>query len=458
MQSVRNQQDAIAAYVESHQAETLELLARLCAQPSLSTQGTGIEEMVSLLAEELRLRGFSVDVIPTSGNAVILAEHEGRAEQTLLFYNHYDVQPADPLDEWRYPPFAPTVHDGAFYARGAMDDKGHIVCRLAAIDAIKDVFGELPCTVKMIIEGEEEIGSPNLPSFVAEHADWLRSDACLWEFGDVDYDGTSLQYLGFRGLLYVELSIETAETDSHSGVTGTIFPNAAWRLTWALASLKDRNERILIPGFYDEVVLPSAADLRLLDQLPDVVQHYRETYGVREMLNSMGDGMELRQAAVFSPSCTVCGVTAGYQGPGLKTVVPSTASAKVDFRLVPNQTPEDIMRKLREHLDAAGFDDVRIAILGSERPSRTSVDHPIVSRVVESAREIYGKPQRILPMCGGSGPAYLFTDILGMPVVTVGIGHPGSQIHAPNENIRLVDLHNGICHTAQVIAGFADDL
>lgn len=449
----------IDRFIENNQTETLELLKKLCSQPSISTQNVGIKEMVRLLEEVLTSRGFNVDVIPTTGNPVLLAEytHSNNAEQTLLLYNHYDVQPPDPLDKWDNPPFELAIHDGKAFARGVMDDKGHIVSRLVAIDSIRSVCGDLPCNIKMIIEGEEEIGSPNLPGFVKKHADRLKADACIWEFGDVDFEGAPVQYLGFRGILYVELSVTTARTDAHSGITGTLFPNAAWRLSWALASLKDIEEDILISGFYDDVVPPSRDDLEFLKALPDVGNHYKQTYGVNQLLSGIADGVNLYQAAIFSPGCTICGIKTGYQDPGYKTVLPATASAKIDFRLVPNQTPEDIYIKLREHLNQAGFDDIKIDILGSEKPSRTPVDHPFIALVAEAALEVYEKPQRIFPMSGGSGPAYLFTDVLGMPVVTIGVGYPGSQIHAPNENIRLTDLQNGIRHTARVITKLSNN-
>lgn len=450
----KSETHALDLYIRDHQAQILDELSRLCAQPSISTQNIGIEETVSIVSEMLRARDFSVEVIRTPGNPVLLAQERGKSERALLLYNHYDVQPVDPLDAWITPPFQPIVSDGKFYARGAMDDKGHIACRLAAIDAVKAVYGELPCSITFIIEGEEEVGSLNLPAFVSNYADRLHADGCLWEFGDVDYDGTSLQYLGFRGNLYLELSVQTARIDSHSGITGTLLPNAAWRLTWALGSLKDASERVLLPGFYDDVLSPTAQDIALLHQMPAVAESYKETYGVESLLGGMSDGVDFYRAAMFSPSCTICGLTAGYQDKGYKTVLPARASAKVDFRLVPNQTPEDVLHKLRTHLDRLGFQDVTLTVLGSNRPSRTPIDNPFAAMVIEAARDVYGRIQRITPMCGGSGPAYLFTDVLGIPVTTVGVGYPGSQIHAPNENIRLVDFFNGVRHTARIIANF----
>jgi acetylornithine deacetylase/succinyl-diaminopimelate desuccinylase-like protein len=441
---------AIDAYVEAHADEVVDELMRFCAQPSVSVRGEGIDAMVALLSDALRRRGLEVEVFTTARHPIIYAESP-TAKRTLLLYNHYDVQPEDPLAAWVTPPFEPSLREGRVYARGVMDDKGHIICRLAAIDAVQAVYGRLPCRIKFVIEGEEEISSPSLPGFIRDQRTRLAADGCLWEFGDVDYDGASIDYLGFRGLVYVELGVQTALRDTHSGVGGTLFPNAAWRLTWALASLKDRSEFVLIPGFYDDVLLPTAADLDLLARLPAVRSRFLETYGLHNLLNNMTDGVEMQRSAIFEPSCTICGLTAGYQGPGSKTIIPGGATAKVDFRLVPEQDPDDIVAKLRAHLISAGFPDVTVTCLGSEKPTRTPINHPFVQMVADAATDVYGQPQRLIPMSGGSGPAHPFVEHLGVPIATVGVGYPDSRIHAPNENIRVADLLNGIRHTARIM-------
>jgi acetylornithine deacetylase/succinyl-diaminopimelate desuccinylase-like protein len=443
---------ALDAYIASHQNDILAELTQFCAQPSISAQGTGIAEMVRIVASALERRGFSVDIVATSSNPVLLAERRGQGSRAVLCYNHYDVQPPEPIAAWTTPPFEPTIRDGKLFARGVMDDKGHIICRLAAIDAIDAVYGELPCSVKFLIEGDEETESPDLARVVQQYAPRLNADLCLWEFGDVDDDGVSMQYLGFRGILYVELSVQTAELDAHSGIWGTLIPNPAWRLNWALSRLKDPQGKILIPGFYDQVVPPSAHDLQLLAQLPMIQEDKLQELGVKSFLKKFSSPIEMYQAGIFSPSCTICGLSAGYQGPGPKTIVPAKASAKLDFRLVPDQEPEDILVKLRAYLEAEGFADIQVECLGMDNPARTSTEHPLVALVVEAARDVYGRPQRIQPMSGGSGPAHPFIQALQLPVVTVGVGYPGSRIHAPDENIRLQDLFNGIRHTARVLA------
>ncbi len=443
---------AIDQYLESHLNENIAELSELCRQPSVSAQNWGLEETARLVARLLEKRGFSVKVYPTRAAPIVFAERKGRSERTLLFYNHYDVQPAEPLELWESPPFEPAIREGKLFGRGVSDDKGHFTNRLFAIDAVLAAYGELPCTIKFVVEGEEEVSSANLEEFVLHHKELLAADACVWEFGSVDHRDVPIQHLGLRGICYVELSVETANQDVHSGLGGSIFPNAAWRLVWALASLKNEEERILIDGFYDRVRPPSPRDIEYMAALPDNSEEYRSRYGLTRFLKDMSGGVELRIAEVFQPTCTICGLTSGYQGPGTKTVLPAKASAKVDFRLVPDQSPNEILARLREHLDRHGFTDVTVTDLGSEPAARTDPDHPFVKLVVESAQEVYGVPMQIVPMTGGSGPNYIFIDTLHVPVVTVGFGYPGAQTHAPNENLRLDLYLKSARHTARFIA------
>jgi acetylornithine deacetylase/succinyl-diaminopimelate desuccinylase-like protein len=237
---------------------------------------------------------------------------------------------------------------------------------------------------------------------------------------------------------------------------GSIFPNAAWRLVWALNSLKDRDERIRLPGHYDNVVPPSAREKELIQALPEEADDYKERYGIERFIKGLTGGPELRIAEVFEPTCTICGLSSGYQGEGSKTVLPAQASAKVDFRLVPNQTPEDVLIKLRKHLDSEGFPDIEIVYLGGEPPARTDPDEPFVKLVLDTAESVYGQPMQIKPMIGGSGPNYPFIHILNMPVATAGVGYPGSQAHAPNENLRIDLYLKGAEHIARILKRFGD--
>lgn len=448
--------ESLDAVIQRHIPGHLDELKSLCAQPSIAAQGTGIDACAKLVGSMLEKRGFEVEIYPTEGSPVVVAERKGLSEKTLLFYNHYDVQPPEPLDLWKSPPFEPEVREGKFYARGASDDKGHIACRLAALDAILENEGELPCTVKFVIEGEEEIGSLHLPDFVRQHAERLSADACIWEFGGVDQDGRPGLTAGLRGICYVELRVKTATMDAHSGLGGSIFPNAAWRLVWALSTLKGPDERIRLPGFYDRVQPPTPRDLELLAALPDTSEQYKRIYGVKSFIKGLTSGVELAREEVFTPTCTICGLTSGYQGPGTKTVQPAEARAKVDFRLVPDQRPEEVFEQLQTHLLKEGFDDVEVVLLGGEPPGRTDPDHPFLQMVAEAARPVYGKPQLIEPMNGGSGPVHVFIDALGVPIATAGVGYPDSKVHAPNENIRVEDFVNGARHTARIVMAFAE--
>ena len=444
----------IDAYLESNLNKSIAELSKLAAQPSVGAQNLGMKECAGLVGQMLKARGFKVEIMPTPGAPVVFGEHKGKSNKTLLIYNHYDVQPPEPLELWETPPFEPSLRDGKLYGRGVGDDKGHIAARLFAIDALLDAEGELPCNIKFIIEGEEETSSIHLYDFVIKNKDKLKADACIWEFGGVDHRDVPMEYLGLRGICYVELSVETAANDVHSGLGGSIFPNAAWRLVWALNTLKGPDEKILIPGFYDGIRPPSKRDRELMSALPDVADDYKSRFGVKKFIKGLTGGLDLRIEEVFTPTCTICGLTSGYQGPGSKTVLPARATAKVDFRLVPDQRPDDILKKLRAHLDAQGFGDVQITNLGGDAPARTDPDDPFIQLVANTAKEVFGVPMQLVPLTGGSGPSYPFVHDLGLPVATAGLGHPDGRGHAPNENIRIDLYLKHARHMVRIISEF----
>ena len=444
-------------YLEENINKSVEELKQLVSQKSISAQNLGLKECANLVKGMLEKRGFSVTINETEGAPIVTAERKGKGERTLLFYDHYDVQPPEPLELWLSEPFKPEVRDGKLFGRGVSDNKGDIANRLFAIDSILAAAGELPCTIKFLIEGEEEISSVNLDKFVFSHKQELAADACIWESGDVDQNDVPTQYLGLRGICYVELEVETADVDVHSGLGGTIFPNAAWRLVWALASLKkEENEEILIKGFYDDVIPPSDEDLIFLKALPNTAEEYRARYGVKNFLLGMQGGMDLNFAEGCKASCTICGLNSGYQGKGSKTVMPAKASAKIDFRLIPNQKPEKVLELLRKHLDSHGFEDVRITYLGGESPSKTRADDPFVQMVVNTAKDVYGVPMQIIPMSGGSGPNYIVQEALRVPIATLGTGYPGCGAHSPNENIRISDYLKSAKHIIRVLDNFGN--
>lgn len=446
--------DQIDLYLKANLDRYIQETAALCAQPSISANRDDAAKCAQLVAETYARRGFAVHVFPTPGNPVVVAKLQGRSPRTLLFYNHYDVQPVDPLNLWTSPPFEPTVRDGALYARGAKDDKGELVARLAAVDAARAANGgELPCSVTFVTEGQEEVGSPHIARFVQDHLDMLKSHGAIWEEGMTNAEGQPLLSLGRRGILYVQLEAQTLARDAHSGGASTL-PNAAWRLLWALASLRDPQGHILIPGFYDNARPPSKRDLELYAATPSEETNLREEYNVREFVGGLTG--EAWKSAVFNPTCNIAGITAGFQGPGMKTVIPATATCKIDFRLVPDQDPDDIQTKLRSHLDAKGFDDITITRLGVMWPERTDPDDPLVNLTVETGLEVYGKPSLLTPMTGGSSPVYAFARPLNIPVVSPGVGYPGSRTHAPDEHVRLADFLRGSQHIARIVARFAE--
>ncbi len=442
-------------FLESRLDASLDELSALVAQPSVAAQNLGMEDCAKRVAAMLERRGFRVEILPTGGAPAVVAERDGAGDRTLLIYNHYDVQPAEPLDLWTSPPFAPERRDGRLFGRGVSDDKGHFVSRLHAIDALLDADGELPCRVKWVVEGEEEIGSVHLADFVHAQRERLKADACLWEFGSVDHRDVPQLFTGLRGICYVQLSVRTAKIDIHSGLGGSIIANAAWRLVWALSTLKDRDEKILIPGHYDDVKPPTARDRELMAALPDHAAEYRERYGVKSFLRGVEGGVALHEQEVFVPTCTICGLTSGYQGAGSKTVLPALASAKVDFRLVPDQTPEKVVKGLRAHLDAQGFEDVEIELFGGEPAGRTDPDDPFIAMVAETARDVFGMPMQIVPMIGGSGPNHAFIHELGVPIACAGLGHPDTRAHAPDENVRIDLYLKHARHVVRMMKAFA---
>lgn len=447
-----NVMDDLDRHVDEYRGRYIALLQQFCRQPSISAQGIGMGEAVQMLSGMFEEVGARVRVLPSGGYPVVYAE-AGDAGRVLSFYNHYDVQPPEPLDHWESPPFEAEIRDGRIYARGVADNKGNLVARICAIDAFQRVRGRLPLQVRFIVEGEEEIASLNLETFVDAYPDLIRADANIWESGTQDVYGRPILSLGLKGLCYVELRTRSMARDLHSSL-GASVPNAAWRLTWALATLKGPDGRIRIPGFYDRVVPPSERDLEMLARLPDIEAERMGLYGIDQFTYGH-TGMDLRINEYFQPTGTICGLDSGYSGPGIKTVMPAIARAKVDFRLVIDQDPEEIFALLRAHLDQHGFGDVEAELFGAERPARTAIDSPIVQIVSDSYRELSGQEPVVVPTSLGSGPMHLLTQKFRIPSCTSGAGHAGSHVHAPNENIFVEDYLREIKHIARVIDRFA---
>ncbi|MGJ3237328.1 MAG: M20/M25/M40 family metallo-hydrolase [Anaerolineae bacterium] len=446
--------DTLKQYIDDHLDAYLDELKTLLRIPTISAQKQGIPETVELVKAMLEQRGLSVQIYETAGNPVVVGRGAGKSDKTLMFYNHYDVQPPEPLELWTSPAFEPTIRDGKLFARGAGDDKGELVSRLVALDAVRAANdGELPCNVIFVVEGEEEIGSPNLAPFVTENANDLACDACIWEFGGIDDKGHPTGYLGLRGALMVELFVKTMGRDAHSG-EAHVLPNAAWRLVQVLNTLKDHEEHILIEGFYDGIMTPSPVDQELFANLPEWESDYQERYEITRFVNGL-TGQAFREA-VFNPTCNIQGITTGYQGAGGKTVIPSEASVKIDFRLVPGQSTNDIERKLRAHLAQHGFTDVEVVRHGGIEPYKQDADDPFVQLVTETGTQVFGKQMVINPLIGGSGPIALFGETLNIPIGFAGVNYPGGKFHAPDEHIIIDVFAKGALHNAHILNRFGD--
>ncbi|MFQ6094839.1 MAG: M20/M25/M40 family metallo-hydrolase [Candidatus Bathyarchaeia archaeon] len=445
----------LMAYVNSHVDEFVEDLRVLCQQPSISAQNKGIDECVEALERLMRDAGLDVRVIPVeNGNPVIFGEIKAEgATETLGFYNHYDVQPAEPLELWETPPFEADVRDGKIYARGVSDNKGNIVARLEALKAVREIFGEPPVNVKFLIEGEEEIGSLHLPSFVRGNMNLLRANGYIWEGGGVDEKDRPVITLGAKGILYVELRAKGAKIDVHSS-RAPLVPNPAWRLLWALASIKGPDEKIRIPGWYDDAIPPTEEELRLLEEAPFDEEAEKRELELKEFLGGL-TGVETRKALYFSTTCNICGFDAGYKGPGTKTVLPSQAMVKVDFRLVEAQRPDVLFERLVGHLKREGFEDIEVINYGGYEAAKTPPNDPFVRRAVEAAEDVYGSKPVVWPTDAGTSPIYLIKNWMDIPVVSGGgVGYPGSNIHAPNENIRMRDYIRSIKYVAALICSY----
>lgn len=444
----------VFAYIDDQRDAFITNLQRLLRQRSVAAQNDGMAAMAAMVEHDLAGLDFAVQQLDTRGGfPVVYAEKHGRANRWLSFYDHYDVQPAEPYDQWLSDPWAADIRDGRIWARGVADNKGNIAARLSAIQAWQSVRGELPLNVKFIIEGEEEIGSPHLQNFIDDHPDKVRADACIWEFGGRDLSGRPSIDLGLKGMCYVELRAKGARADWHSA-SATSVPNPAWRLVWALSTLKSPDDRILIPGFYDQVVPPTEAELAAMQALPNLEQQRLETLGIPAFINNL-TGLDLTLKDLFEPTCTIAGIDAGYTGPGQKTVLPSRAMAKLDMRLVANQDPHEIYRLLRDHLDANGFTDIETELISAGYPARTSLTAPIARVVAETSEALYGQAPAIHPTNAGSGPWYQLCDAFGIDACTAGVGHGNTQAHAPNENIFVDDFILGIKHIVAIMDRYA---
>jgi acetylornithine deacetylase/succinyl-diaminopimelate desuccinylase-like protein len=359
--------------------------------------------------------------------------------KTILFYNHYDVQPEDPIELWDEDPFSGKVEGNCIFGRGSADDKGELITRIKAVEYYLKKTGDVPCNVKYIVEGEEEIGSIHIEQYLNKYKEKLRCDGVIWEFGYIDVSSRPIISLGMKGLLYVELIAKGPCRDAHSSLA-VLIENPAWRLVRALNTLRDDKGKILVRGWYKELREFTPEELSILSRDSFDEHEFKKEYQIRTFVNNVG-GIDAIKSLVGMATCNIAGLTAGYTGEGAKTVLPAVATAKLDFRLVPNMTPEKQFSRLQDHLKENGFDNsVEARLIHGEAAVRTPTTEPFVMQVEESANEIFGS-SIISISSAGTGPMYPFAKILNVPCISVGSTYIFSRIHSPNEFARL-DLLN----------------
>ncbi len=434
---------AVDAYIEKNSRRFVDELKELCSFPSISNHGKdAVEPARDWIADRLSRFTDRVETLDAGGMPALYAEVPGGGRRKLLLYQHYDVQPVDPIDLWDSPPFEPVEKDGRIIARGVADDKADVMARIHALETLKSL-GDVPVTLRFLVEGEEEIGSKTFEKIAHDHAGKLAADGCLWESGaSFDDAGRPTIQFGCRGLLYVQLRVKMLDFDQHSGFA-SIYPSAAMYMIGALASLRDQEMNIRIDGFYEKVIKPTEADRRMMAKIDPEVDKRRKLIGFDRLVRDPRPEQVIEQM-LFTPTCNVAGVTTGYQGPGSKTVLPAEATAKLDFRLIPNQDPADVLSQLRKHLDSNGFEKVEILWSDGEKPARSDPDSAVGKTMIDCVRELHGEPI-LWPFMPATGPMHPVVADLGIPtVLPVGVGRPDNRIHAPNENIRAADYVNAV--------------
>ena len=446
-------QDVFAA-IDRNRALYTERLRSLIRQPSVAAQNRGVAEARAVVTELATAAGATVQEVPTSGQSVLWIDFGGSGRRTVNVYNHYDVQPAEPLELWDTEPFDVTERDGKLIGRGVADDKGCLVARICAIDAYQKVRGVLPLRVRIAAEGEEEVGSPHLGEFVDRFESTLReADAVIWEGSKKNLAGQVEVELGGKGLLYVEFRARGSARDEHS-MWGGLVPNPAWRLVRMLGALVSPDGKVQVEGFYDQVRPVDEVTVKMLDSFPFDAAGERRERSLGSWQRGIPDADASRELRLGSTS-NIAGFSSGYGGPGAKTVTPATAMVKMDFRLVPDQDPAAIAQSLRTWMTGHGFDDVELEIVASQRPSRGRADHPIVDAVLRAGAEL-GIDCRVAPNSPGTGPIYPMCDRLGLTMVSgEAVARSTSLFHSPNEHIEAEDFIQGMKHFIATLAVYA---
>jgi len=427
-------------HVDANMNNLVSDLQTLIRQPSVSAKNEGIEECSKLVKQMLIKSGIKAEILRLKKGVapVVYGEVKSKTNnsKTLMFYNHYDVQPAEPFELWDYPPFSGTLKGNKIFGRGSTDDKGELITRIKAVEAYLKTTGDVPCNVKFVIEGEEETGSAHIDQYLKKYKKKFTCDGVIWEFGYVDSKNRPIVGLGMKGLLFVELSIKESIRDAHSSLA-VIIKNPAWRLIEALKTLRDSEGKILIKDWYHDVTPFSKQDLNLIAKEPFDEKSFKKEFGITSFVSNKR-GLEAKKALAGGATCNIAGFVSGYTGDGAKTVLPGEALVKIDFRLIPKMDPKKQIHRLKEHLKSKGFSDVKIKIFHGEAAARTNPSDPFVNIVKDAADESFGTS--ILSVSNaGTGPMYSFIDNLDAPCISIGSTYMFSRIHSPNEFAR-VDL------------------
>jgi acetylornithine deacetylase/succinyl-diaminopimelate desuccinylase-like protein len=427
----------VLKYVDETFPNLISQLQTLIRQPSVSAKNEGIEECATLVKKILQKSGINSELLRLKNNVAPIVYGEVKSKKnprkTLMFYNHYDVQPAEPFDLWNDPPFSGIIKGNKIFGRGSTDDKGELITRIKAVESFLQTHGDVPCNVKFVIEGEEETGSAHIEHYLKKFKNKFSCDGVIWEFGYVDSKNRPIVGLGMKGLLFVELSIKESKRDAHSSLA-VLIKNPAWRLIEAIHTLRDSNGKILIKDWYKDVKSLSKNDLKLIDKEPFDEHLFKKEFGIKQFVGSK-KGMSAKKALVGEPTCNIAGIVSGYTGKGVKTVLPSDALVKIDFRLIPEMDPKKQIIRLKKHLKSHGFNEIRIKVFHGEAAARTNSSDPFVLQVKNAADAAFGTS--ILNVSNaGTGPMHSFLKVLKAPCISIGSTYLFSRIHSPNEFAR----------------------
>jgi acetylornithine deacetylase/succinyl-diaminopimelate desuccinylase-like protein len=434
--------EEVYRYIDARKDASIQRLMDYISRPSISAHGLGIAETAQWLTAHLAGLGFEAQVYPTAGWPMVVGTHHHEpGKPTVLFYGHYDVQPPDPLQEWVSPPFEPELRDGRIFGRGAGDNKGQHFAQLLALESWLAVAGELPCNVTFLLEGEEEVGSPNLEGFAREHRDLLKADLVITSDGPIAEDGTPQIVFGVRGVLSFEMHARGAVTDLHSGNWGGVAPQPLWQLVQVLATMKNARGEITIPGIMEQVAAVTDAERAAMDRLPLDLETLMAGVGMSRLDGP--PGIPFHERISHRPTLTINGFHGGYGGPGSKTVLPHEGTVKCDMRLVGGMSLAASEAAIRAHVQAVD-PDIELFFDAGMESSRTSLESPFAGLLHEAVVHAQGVQPYHITSLGGSLPDYIYTGILGIPAFVVPYANADERNHAPNENIKADCFIKGI--------------